>query len=259
MYIIDSHCHLNLGHLATDIPGVLARADQANVKLVLTVCTKVSDAAALKDITEKHDNVYCSIGVHPHEVEQEGVIPVDRLIELTMHPKVIGIGETGLDYYYEHSNRVVQRESLINHIAAARVTGLPIIIHNRSSDQDMIEILRTEMAKGVFTGVLHCFSSSAELAAVALELGMYISISGIVTFKSAQDLRAIVKTLPLERLLVETDSPYLAPEPQRGTKNEPAFIKHTVEYLAVLLDKNPEEIANITTENFFKLFQKVSE
>jgi TatD DNase family protein len=255
--ITDSHCHLNFKELYTDIDGVLERALEAGVGLMQTVCTKMSDVPAIRDLAEKHANIYYSVGVHPNEVTTEEVLSVDQLIELASHPKAIGLGETGLDYHFNHSDRCMQRESFLNHIAASRISGLPVIIHNRDSDQDMIDILRQEMAKGEFKALLHCFTGSEELARAALELGVLISISGIVTFKNAESLRAIVKTVPLDSLLVETDAPYLAPVPHRGKPNEPSFVLHTVEYLAELLGVSAEELARVTTANFLRVFTKV--
>jgi TatD DNase family protein len=256
MFIVDSHCHLNFKPLFSDLDKVLERAAAAEVKLMQNICTKISEFEEIRLIAERHDNVFCSVGVHPHEAEKEGAIEVKDLASLSNHPKVIGIGETGLDYYYEHSDRKFQKTSFITHVNVSRETLLPLIIHNRNSDKDMIDILRTEMKAGEFKGVLHCFSSTEELAKAALDLGLYISMSGIVTFKNARKLRNIVKNIPLDRLLVETDSPYLAPEPMRGKKNEPSFALYIVKYLANLLGETPEKIAETTTQNFFRLFGK---
>lgn len=256
MLLVDSHCHLNYDVLRNDIDGVLLRAQAAGVKVMQTICTKISEFHIIKDLTEKYPNLYCSVGVHPNEVSNEGIVSVSNLLDLTDHEKVIGLGETGLDYYYETSDRNSQRESFLNHIEVSRKTGLPIIIHNRNSDEDMIDILKQEMKRGEFKALLHCFSSSEKLAKEALDLGIYISISGIVTFKNASPLRDIVKTLPLDRLLIETDAPYLAPEPMRGKSNEPSFVKHTLVFLADLIGKTPNNLADITTENFYRLFSK---
>lgn len=254
MLIVDSHCHLDMKGLNHDLDGVIDRAVAADVKLLQTICTKLSEFPSVLAIAEKYENVYCSVGVHPHEVEKEGVPSIEQLLALTSNPKVIGVGETGLDYFYNHSDKKLQQESLLNHIAAARKSGLPVIIHNRDSDDDMINILQSEMKKGEFKGLIHCFTATEDLAKAVLDLGMYISISGIITFKKSEALRAVVKTLPLNRLLVETDSPYLAPEPMRGKTNEPAYTKYVVDCLAQLFARTSEEIAEITTDNFCKLF-----
>lgn len=256
--IIDSHCHLNYEALSSQLDEVLARAKAADVLMLQTICTKLSDVPVIKQIAEKYENIFCSIGVHPHEVEKEGIPSVDQLLELAKHKKVIGLGETGLDYYYEHSKRDLQIQSFINHIKASQLTQLPIIVHTRDADDDTCRILADEMQKAPFPGLIHCFSTTKKLADTAIELGMYISISGIITFKSASELRDIVKTLPLNRLLVETDSPYLAPIPMRGKSNEPAFIKYTVECLAELFEVSPSYIADVTTKNFIKLFAQKS-
>lgn len=256
MLIVDSHCHLNFEVLHKELDAVVERAHKANVKVMQTVCTKVSEFEKIKAIAERYENIYCSAGVHPNDVATEGVISVEDLFNLTLHKKVIGLGETGLDYHYEYSNRKIQRESFLNHIEVARKSELPLIIHNRNSDEDMIEILKHEMKRGQFKALLHCFSSSSQLAKEALDLGLYVSISGIVTFKNATALRDIVKNLPLDRLLIETDAPYLAPEPMRGRPNEPSFLKYTLVYLADFLGKTPGELAKITTENFYRLFSK---
>ncbi len=258
MFIVDSHCHLNFNSLQAQLPEIIKHADVENVKLMQTICTKISEFSVIQDIVEKNHNVFCSIGVHPNEVENEGIVDTETLKNFTKHPKVIGIGETGLDYYRENFQRQLQHDSFINHINVSRETSLPIIIHNRSSDNDMIKILNNEMLKGSFKGLIHSFSSSKELAYKALDLGLYISISGIITFKNAQNLRDIVKNLPLDKLLVETDSPYLAPEPMRGKTNEPAFTIYVVRCLAELFNKKIEEIARTTTLNFFSLFDKAS-
>jgi len=255
--IVDSHCHLDFDELSSDLENVLLRAKAADVRILQTICTKISQFDKVKKIAEEHENIYCSVGVHPNEVENEGVISVETIIKATENPKVIGIGETGLDYYYEHSDKDSQRESFINHIRASQETQLPIIIHTRSADEDTVSILKEEMKRKKFPGLIHCFTATQELANECLNIGLYISISGIITFKNAENLRSVVKTIPIERLLVETDAPYLAPMPMRGKPNEPSFVKHTVHYLAELLGKTPEEIAEKTTENFLRLFSKV--
>jgi len=208
-------------------------------------------------VAEKFPNVWCSVGVHPHESEKELLDDEAALIAETAHPKVVGIGETGLDYYYEHSPRQPQQKNFRAHIAAARQTGLPVIVHTRDADDDTIDILRDEMAKGAFTGLIHCFTGTQKLADAALELGLYISVSGIATFKNSAALRDVIKTVPLERLLVETDAPFLSPVPYRGKTNEPAFVVHTAKMLAELKGVTQDALAAATTDNFFRLFSKV--
>jgi len=255
--LVDSHCHLNFPDFAADLDAVVARAGENGVGVMQTIGTKISEFPGVLAVASKFPNIYCSVGIHPHEVEKEKVT-LEELIKLTENPKVIGIGETGLDYFYEHSPRLKQKESFLIHIEAARKTGLPLIIHTRNADDDMAEILESEMQKGNFTGLLHCFTSSEKLAEKAIALGLYISISGIVTFKKAEELQALVKKLPLSIILVETDAPYLAPNPERGKRNEPAFTRHTAEFIAGLKGVTYEEVASATTENFFKLFTKAA-
>jgi TatD DNase family protein len=214
--LIDSHCHLDFPELTSDESGVLARARTAGVAGMLTIGTRLDQFERVRAIAERHDNVWCSVGVHPHEAKEEGQRTPDRLIEATRHPKVIGIGETGLDFYYEHSPREEQAESFRAHIAASRQTGLPLIVHTRNADGETGDMLEEEYGKGAFPGLIHCFSSGRTVAERALALGLYISISGIVTFKAAEELRAIVRDVPLDRLLVETDAPYLAPRDRRS-------------------------------------------
>jgi TatD DNase family protein len=254
--LIDSHCHLDFPELAKDESGVLARARNAGVGAMLTIGTRLDQFDRVRAIAERHDNVWCSVGVHPHEAKEEGQRTPDRLIEAARHAKVIGIGETGLDFYYEHSPRPEQAESFRAHIAAARETGLPLIVHTRDADAETGDILEDEYGKGAFTGLIHCFSAGPEIARRALGLGMYISISGIVTFKAAEALRTTVKDIPIERLLVETDAPYLAPVPKRGKTNEPAFVAHTAAKVAELKGVSIAELEAATTDNFFRLFAK---
>ena len=254
--LIDSHCHLDFPELAGDEEAVLSRARTAGVGGMLTIGTRLDQFERVRAIAERHGNVWCSVGVHPHEAKEEGQRTPDRLIEATRHPKVVGIGETGLDFYYEHSPRAEQAESFRAHIAAARATGLPLIVHTRDADRETIDILEDETRQGAFPGLIHCFSSGAEIAEHALALGFYISISGIVTFKAAESLRAIVRGIPLDRLLVETDSPYLAPIPKRGKTNEPAFVAHTAAKVAELKGVGIAELEAATTANFFRLFAK---
>ena len=254
--LIDSHCHLDFPELTSDESGVLARARTAGVGGMLTISTRLDQFERVRAIAERHDNVWCSVGVHPHEAKEEGQRTPDRLIEATRHPKVVGIGETGLDFYYEHSPREEQAESFRAHIAASRQTGLPLIVHTRNADAETGDMLEEEHGKGAFPGLIHCFSSGRAVAERALALGLYISISGIVTFKAAEDLRVIVRDVPLDRLLVETDAPYLAPIPKRGKTNEPAFVAHTAAKVAELKGVSLAELEAATTDNFFRLFTK---
>ncbi|MBS0520245.1 MAG: TatD family hydrolase [Proteobacteria bacterium] len=254
--LIDSHCHLDFPELSADEAGVLSRAKGAGIAGMLTIGTRLDQFGRVLAIAEKHPNIWCSVGVHPHEAKEEGQHSPDRLVEIAQHPKVIGIGETGLDFYYDHSPRAEQAESFRNHIAAARRTGLPLIVHTRNADAETGDILEDEYGKGAFPGLIHCFSSGPDIARRALALGMYISISGIVTFKAAEALRTIVRELPLDRLLLETDAPYLAPVPKRGKTNEPAFVTHTAAKVAELKGISAGALEAATTDNFFRLFGK---
>ena len=254
--LIDSHCHLNMQEFADDLPQVIANAKAAGVSLMQTICTRSSDFAGIIKIAEKYPEIYASFGIHPHEVEKEKLLTVDEIIAYTNHPKVIGVGETGLDYYYEHSKRDIQKESFINHIKASAQTNLPVIVHSRNADEDTISIMSSEMKTNPYPGLIHCFSSTRELATASLDIGLYISIAGIITFKNAEDLRDTMKYVPLERILIETDSPYLAPIPMRGKRNEPAFVAHVAKILAELKGLPVSKIAEVTTENFMRLFSK---
>lgn len=254
--LVDSHCHLDFPELAGDAAGVVARARTAGIGHMLTIGTKITAFPGVLAMAERFENVSCSVGIHPHEAGSEPEMDVGKLTALARHPKVVAFGETGLDYYYEHSPRAAQERSFRTHIAAARQNGLPVIVHTRDADAETGAILAEEMEKGAFEGVIHCFSSGQELARRALDLGLYISLSGIVTFKKADALRAIVKTVPVERMLVETDSPYLAPVPFRGKTNEPAYVAHTAAAVAEIKGITREELAQRTTENFFRLFAK---
>lgn len=256
--LVDSHCHLNYPEFS-DLAAILARAKEHGVGLCQTISTKRSDFDDVTAIIEAHDEVYGSIGIHPHEAEKHPDITVEELVTRASHPKVIGIGETGLDYYYEHSPRAEQQQSFRIHIEAARQTGLPLIVHTRDADEDTIAILHEEYRKAPFTGLIHCFSSSKEVAKKSIEIGLYISISGIITFKKSDELRAIIADLPLDKLLVETDAPYLAPAPHRGKPNEPGYTRYTAEKLAEIKGKTMEEIEKVTTENFFRLFNKAGQ
>lgn len=256
--LVDSHCHLDFPDFAGKVDDVLARAKAAGVGVCVSIGTELSRFEGVKAIAQAHDNVWCSVGVHPHESEKEPQADAARLIAEAAHPKVVGIGETGLDYFYEHSPREPQRQNFRSHIAAARSTGLPLIVHTRDADDDTIAILRDEMGKGAFTGLIHCFTGTQRLADAALDMGFYISISGIATFKNSGALRDVIQTVPLDRLLVETDAPYLAPVPQRGKTNEPAFVAHTATMLAALKGVDLDALAAATTNNFFRLFTKVA-
>ncbi len=255
-FLVDSHCHLDFPELSSQADDVIARAAAAGVGHMLTIGTKITKFGGVLAMAERFNHVSCSVGIHPHEAGVEPAMDVAKLTALAAHPKVVAFGETGLDFYYEHSPRADQEKSFRVHLAAARENKLPVIVHTRDADSETAAILSEEIAKGAFTGVIHCFSSGAELAAKALELGFYISISGIVTFKKAEALREVVKTVPLDRLLVETDSPYLAPIPHRGKTNEPAFVAHTAAVVAELKGISLDELATHTTANFFKLFSK---
>jgi TatD DNase family protein len=254
--LVDSHCHLDYLERDGEIEPVVARALQAGVGTLVTICTKLSEFDRIEAIARRFPRVFCSVGVHPHEAGKEGQETPDRLIELAGHDKVVGIGETGLDYFYEHAPRAAQLVSFRAHIAAARETGLPLIVHARDADDDTVAVLQEEYAKGAFPGVIHCFTAGPALAKAALEIGFYISLAGIVTFKSAEDLRRTVADVPLDRLLVETDSPYLAPVPKRGKTNEPANVVYTADALARLCGVEMAEFADMTTDNFFRLFSR---
>jgi TatD DNase family protein len=255
--LVDSHCHLDFPDYAGDVEGVVARARAAGVGTCLSIGTELSRFAGVRAVAEKFPDVWCSVGVHPHEAEKELLSDAAPLLAHTDHPKVVGIGETGLDYYYEHSPRQPQIANFRAHIAAARQAELPLIVHTRDADDDTIAVLEDEMAKGAFTGLIHCFTGTQRLADASLALGLYISVSGIATFKNSGALRDVIKTVPLERLLVETDAPFLAPVPHRGKTNEPAFVVHTARMLAELKGLGENELAAATTENFFRLFDKV--
>jgi len=256
MMLVDSHCHLNFPDFKDDREAVIARARVAGVTVMQTICTELEEFEEVSGIAEAHEGIYCSIGVHPNESGEKRRAGVEDLLSRTSHPKVIGVGETGLDYHYETSAREVQQESFRIHIAAARQSGLPLIVHTRDADEDTVSILTEEMKKGAFMGLIHCFTATRFLARKAVEMGMYISLSGIISFKNAEDIRATVKDLPLDRLLIETDAPFLAPLPHRGKRNEPAFVAHTNRKLAEIRGISEEESARATTENFFRLFDK---
>jgi TatD DNase family protein len=256
--LVDSHCHLDFPDYAGKVDEVLARARAAGVGVCVSIGTELKRFPGVKAVAEAHADVWCSVGVHPHESEKELLDDEAALVAEAVHPKVVAIGETGLDYYYEHSPRGPQQKNFRSHIAAARRMGLPVIVHTRDAEDDTISILREEMAKGAFTGLIHCFTGTQRLADAALDLGLYISVSGIATFKNSASLRDVIKSVPLDRLLVETDAPYLAPVPHRGKTNEPSFVVHTAAMLAQLKGVSEAELAAATTENFFRLFSKVA-
>lgn len=254
--LVDSHCHLDFPHLSDQMDDVMTRADAAGVGLMVTICTRVRRFNQVLAIAQAHDHVFCSVGTHPHNADEERDIPFDEIVELSKHPKVVAIGEAGLDYFHDNAPRADQEKGFRTHIAAARETGLPLVIHSRDADEDTARILEEEMEKGPFKAVLHCFTAGRDLAMRGIALGLYVSFSGVLTFKKSEALRAIAAELPMDRILVETDAPYLAPEPMRGNKNEPAWVAHTARCLAGVRGVSEAEIADITTANFFRLFAK---
>lgn len=256
--LVDSHCHLDFPDLFADLDGVIARADAAGVGRMVTISTYVAKFDTYRAIAEHDERVFFTVGTHPHNAAAEPDTPLDDLVRLSAHPRCIAIGEAGLDYHYDKSPRDVQRRVFRTHIAAARETGLPLVIHARDADDDMIEILTAEMREGRFDAVLHCFSSTERLAQVGVELGFYVSFSGIITFKRSDELRAIARRLPLDRILVETDAPYLAPQPFRGKPNEPGYTIHTAQALAETLGLTSDAVAAATTGNFYSLFGKAA-
>jgi TatD DNase family protein len=256
--LVDSHCHLDFPEFVSDLPGVLARARDAGVGHFLTIGTELAAFPKVRAAAEIAADVHCTVGVHPHSAEKEVLSGPDALLKESRHAKVVAFGETGLDFYYNNSPRAEQIANFRVHIAAAREASLPLVVHTRDAEDDTIAILREEMDKGAVSGVIHCFTGSEKLASAAVDLGFYISVSGIATFRKAEALRAVIKDVPLDRLLVETDSPYLAPEPHRGRCNEPAFVVHTAAMLAGLKDISEVELAKATTANFFRLFDKAA-
>jgi TatD DNase family protein len=255
--LIDSHCHLDFPDFAGELDAVVARAQAAGVARMVTISTRVKRHAEVLAIAERFPDVYCSVGTHPHNAHEELDVTADELIARTRHPKVVAIGEAGLDYHYDHSPRDAQERGFRNHIAAARATGLPLVIHSREADADMARILEEETGKGAFPAVLHCFTGSRELAERAIALGLFISFTGILTFKKSDDLRSIARSLPAGRVLVETDAPYLAPGRYRGKRNEPAYVTETAKVLAETRGVSLDEIARETNAGFFRLFSKV--
>lgn len=257
--LVDSHCHLDFEQLSADLPAVLTRADQAGVGMMLSISTRLSTFPNVRAIAEAHDHIYCTVGIHPLEAANEGPTTAVQLGMYAEHPKVIGFGESGLDYHYDTSPpKDIQHQQFLEHIIAARENDLPLVIHARDADEDMMQILCDETAKGPFKFILHCFSSGRELAETGVELGGYVSFSGILTYKKSDALRAIAADIPLNRLLVETDAPYLAPQPVRGQTCEPGFVAYTAETLANLKGVSYEELCEQTTANFLELFQKVA-
>jgi TatD DNase family protein len=255
--LVDSHCHLDFPDFKDELEGVVARASAAGIGRLVTISTRVRRQNDLVTIAERFPDVYCSVGTHPHHAHEELDIKAGDLIALTRHPKVVAIGEAGLDYHYDNSPRDAQEQGFRQHIAAARETGLPLVIHSREADADMTTLLRDETRSGAFPAVLHCFTGGRDLAFAAIELGHYVSFTGILTFKKSDELRAIAAALPADRILVETDAPYLAPGKFRGKRCEPAYVVETARVLAEARGVSAEEIARQTTENFFRLFSKV--
>src|SRR5215469_6978169 len=255
--LVDSHCHLDFPDFSEDLEGIISRARSADIVCLVTISTRVKKHEQIISIAEQFEDVFCSVGTHPHHAKEELDVSAADLVERAQHPKVVAIGEAGLDYHYDYSPRAAQEQGFRAHIAAARETGLPLVIHSREADADIAEILAQEMRAGAFPAVLHCFTGSRELALRAIELGLYISFTGILTFKNSDALRAIAAELPADRIMVETDAPYLAPGKFRGKRNEPAYVVEVARVLAEARGVSLEEISRQTTENFFRLFSKV--
>jgi TatD DNase family protein len=256
--LVDSHCHLDFPDFAAELDAVVIRARGAGIGRMVTISTRVKRHAQVLSIAERFDDVFCSVGTHPHNAHEELDIDSQQLIDIARHPKVVAIGEAGLDYHYDNSPREAQEQSFRAHIAAARTTGLPLVIHSREADDDMARILEEESGKGAFPAVLHCFTGGRDLAMRAIALGHYVSFTGILTFKNSQSLRDIAAELPPDRVLVETDAPYLAPLPYRGKRCEPSYVVETAKVLAQTRGVSADDIARQTTENFFRLFGKVA-
>ncbi len=255
--LVDSHCHLDFPDFAEELPDIVSRAEAVGIGRMVTICTRVAKFTQVLAVAERFENVYCSVGTHPHNSHEELDVTAEQLIDLANHPKVVAIGEAGLDYFYKKDHADAQAQSLRVHIDAARRTGLPLVIHSRDADDDMIAILEEETGKGAFPAVLHCFSSGRRLMERGVDLGLYVSFSGILTFNRSEELREIAADVPVNRLLVETDAPYLAPQPYRGKRNEPSYVANTCETLAEVRGLNDSEMRDITTDNFFRLFSKV--
>ncbi|SFJ14600.1 TatD DNase family protein [Phyllobacterium sp. CL33Tsu] len=255
--LVDSHCHLDFADFEEERDAIVQRALDHGIKRLVTIGTRVRRFDTILAIAERYDSVYASVGTHPNNAHEELDVTADELIRLAEHPKVVAIGEAGLDYHYDYAPPQAQAQGLRTHIQAARVTQLPLVIHARNADDDMISILKEESGKGAFPFILHCFSSGGELARVGVDLGGYVSFSGILTFKNSPEIRDIARNVPRDRLLVETDAPYLAPVPHRGKRNEPSFVRHTAAVLAETIGVSEEEVAHLTTENVFRLFTKM--
>lgn len=258
MRLVDSHCHLNYKGLIEQQSEVLTRARDGGVTAMLNISTRESEWDEILNLAERHDDIWASVGIHPHEADGHKGVDSRKLIDRSANARVVGIGETGLDYFYDHSDRSQQRASFLEHITAARETGLPLIVHTRDAEKDTAGMLSDEMAKGRFTGVIHCFTASADFAKIALGLGFYISLSGIVTFKNAQDLQEVARWIPDDRLLLETDSPFLAPVPHRGKTGEPSFVADTARFVAGIRGATLEQVARQTSDNFYRLFSKAT-
>lgn len=254
--LVDSHCHLNYKGLVEQQRDVLDRARARGVTAMLNIATRESEWDAVLAAAEAHSDVWASVGIHPHDADQHPDVDTDKLTQRAQHPRVVGIGETGLDYFYDKSDRERQRASFRTHLVAAQQSGLPVIVHTRDAEEDTLALLTEAKAEGDFGGVIHCFTASADFARAALDLGLYISLSGIVTFKNAADLQATARWLPLDRLLVETDAPFLAPVPHRGKTGEPGFVADTLAFLAALRGDDPAMLAEQTAQNFYRLFAK---
>jgi TatD DNase family protein len=255
--LVDHHCHLDFPDFAADLDGVVARAQAAGVGTMVTISTRIRRFDQVLAVAERFDNVYCSVGTHPHNAHEELDFKAADIVRLAKHPKVVAIGEAGLDYHYQHSTPEAQAEGFHNHIAAARETGLPLEIHTREADDDTVRILEDEHARGgPFPAILHCYTGGKTLALRAVELGLYVSFSGVITFKKTESLREIASLVPLDRILVETDAPFLAPIPYRGKTNEPAYVAHTAATVAEVRGITADALAKATTDNFFRLFKK---
>lgn len=255
--LIDTHCHLDFPDFSEDIETYVARAEAAGVARMVTISTRVGRFETYAALAERFSSVWCSVGTHPHAAHEELDVTAGQLVALARHPRCVAIGEAGLDYHYDTSPRDAQRQGLLTHIAAARETQLPLVIHSREADEDMAAILRAEMGKGAFPAILHCFTAGEMLARTGVELGLYVSFSGILTFKTSQALRDIAREIPLDRLLVETDAPYLAPTPYRGKRNEPSYVVETAKVLADVKGVSFEEIARITSDNARRCYWKM--
>jgi len=256
--LIDTHCHLDFDDFAPELDAVVERALAAGVGRMVTISTRVKQFDRILAIAEKYEPVFCSVGTHPCHAHEEPDVEAEALLALAAHPKVVAIGEVGLDYHYERETEMLQKRSFLAHIEAARQAQLPLVIHARAADEDMAEILTQQTRVGAFPFILHCYSSGLRLAEIGLELGGFISFSGIVTFKNAANLRDIAKIVPLDRLLVETDAPYLAPVPFRGKRNEPAFVRETANFLSEFLGLSAAELATILSDNALRLFSKMT-